>query len=98
MSIPQELVPMIQMLKAMPEQQRQLALQMAGSNKEILEEGSTYEKDTTAYIDPSIIKAALYLATQVAEESPKYMDNAILSERASRVNAWKTKLEKTTGK
>ena len=62
-----------------------------------LEKGSTYDEDTSKYLNPSlVIKAALSATKDV--ENPIYMDYSIIEARAEKVNAWKANMAKFTGK
>ncbi len=61
-------------------------------------EGSTYEVDSSKFVDPEVMAAGLMKATQVkSDNKPTYLDRSILSARATRVNAWSEKIEQATG-
>lgn len=62
-----------------------------------IEKGSTYDEDTTKYLNPMLSINAAMNATK-DEENPTYMDYSILEARAEKVNAWKANMSKFTGK
>jgi len=62
-----------------------------------IEKGSTYDEDTTKYLNPMLSISAAMNATK-DEENPTYMDYSILEARAEKVNAWKANMSKFTGK
>jgi hypothetical protein len=62
-----------------------------------LEKGSTYDEDTSKYLNPSLVINAALSATKDVE-NPVYMDYSIIEARAEKVNAWKANMAKFTGK
>jgi hypothetical protein len=62
-----------------------------------IEKGTTYDEDTSKYLNPMLSIQAALTATKDSDK-PVYMDYSVIEGRAEKVNAWKAKLDNNTGK